>query len=186
MSAQINLQSLEPSQYYLNASQAHLLILEVLAEDHLQSSQETSIVVCQNCDFPILEPACSQHCASFQMLLSASLALKTIFVTEASLHQSLLFVCCPYCELTPEYSRLMIIYSDFYYSIQTTHYPHNLSWLSKRDWNGRKLLQWEQGTYGDVGSLPCKSKCDRPCFSEGFNLFLVFKNEFKILRFFKP
>ena len=72
MSAQIKLQSLEPSQYYLNASQAHLLILEVLAEAHLQPSQETSIVVRQNCDFPILELACSQHCASFQMLLNAS------------------------------------------------------------------------------------------------------------------
>ena len=79
------------------------------------------------------------HCHRYSVpvpgTVSILLVLKTIFVTEALLHPSLLFVCCPpFCELTPEYSRLMIIiFCDFNYF---RRFPSTTICLSSQKDNG--------------------------------------------------
>ena len=71
MSAQIELQFLEPSQHYLNASpnektsQAHHLAKNPIC------NQAKKLVLFAKTLSSQKVLACSQHCASFQMLLSA-------------------------------------------------------------------------------------------------------------------
>ena len=110
MSAQIALQPLEPSQYYFDASpnekktsQAHLLILEVLAKlicnpyKCLSSIEFAKTVSSQK----VLEawPGTSSQSAwcvfSNVHRHARCTSVNSVFVTEALLHQSLLFVCCP-------------------------------------------------------------------------------------------